>query len=102
MPKGVVNLVNGVGAVAGAALASNPKIRKVVFTGSTDVGRSIGEAAARNFAAATLSLTGNGADIILDGIEIERAVNSAPLAALTPAGETFVRRSRVPRTLAIF
>src|ERR1700694_793401 len=50
VPKGVVNLVNGTGAVTGAALAAHPKIKKVVFTGSTDVGRSIGEAAARNFA----------------------------------------------------
>src|ERR1700726_4140858 len=61
IPAGVVNVVNGVGAVAGAALASHPKIRKVVFTGSTDVGRTIGEAAARHFAGPTLELGGKGA-----------------------------------------
>ena len=65
VPKGVVNVVNGVGAESGAALASHPKIRKVTFTGSTEVGRSIGAAAARNFAAATLELGGVGGSRIL-------------------------------------
>jgi phenylacetaldehyde dehydrogenase len=95
IPKGVANLVNGVGAVAGAALASHPKIRKVVFTGSTDVGRSIGEAAARNFAAATLELGGKGAVIIFDDMEMERAVNGAAFAAFIAAGQTCVCGSRI-------
>ena len=95
IPKGVVNLVNGVGAVAGAALASHPKIRKVVFTGSTDVGRSIGEAAARNFAAATLELGGKGAVIIFDDMDMDRAVNGAAFAAFIAAGQTCVCGSRI-------
>jgi len=95
IPKGVVNLVNGVGAVAGAALASHPKIQKVVFTGSTDVGRSIGEAAARNFAAATLELGGKGAVIIFDDIDMDRAVNGAAFAAFIAAGQTCVCGSRI-------
>ena len=95
IPKGIVNLVNGVGAVAGAALASHPKIRKVVFTGSTDVGRSIGEAAARNFAAATLELGGKGAVIIFDDIDMDRAVNGAAFAAFIAAGQTCVCGSRI-------
>ena len=56
VPKGVVNVVNGEGREAGAALARHPLIRKVVFTGGTEVGRSIGEAAARSFALTTLEL----------------------------------------------
>src|ERR1700680_1866847 len=95
MPKGVVNLVNGVGAVAGAALASHPKIRKVVFTGSTDVGRSIGEAAARNFATTTLELGGKGAVIIFGDMDMERAVNGAAFAAFIAAGQTCVCGSRI-------
>jgi len=109
IPKGVVNVVNGVGAVAGAALASHPKIRKVVFTGSTDVGRSIGEAAARNFAAATLELGGKGAVIIFDDMDMGRAVNGAAFAAFIAAGQTcvcgsriLVQRSIFPRFLAKF
>jgi phenylacetaldehyde dehydrogenase len=95
IPKGVVNLVNGVGAVAGAALAAHPKIRKVVFTGSTEVGRSIGEAAARNFAAATLELGGKGAVIIFDDMDMDRAVNGAAFAAFIAAGQTCVCGSRI-------
>jgi phenylacetaldehyde dehydrogenase len=95
IPKGVVNLVNGAGAITGAALASHPKIRKVVFTGSTDVGRSIGEAAARNFAAATLELGGKGAVIIFDDMDVDRAVNGAAFAAFIAAGQTCVCGSRI-------
>jgi phenylacetaldehyde dehydrogenase len=95
IPKGVVNLVNGEGAVAGAALASHPKIRKVVFTGSTDVGRSIGEAAARNLAATTLELGGKGAVIIFDDMDMNRAVDGAAFAAFIAAGQTCVCGSRI-------
>jgi phenylacetaldehyde dehydrogenase len=84
-----------VGAVAGAALASHPKIRKVVFTGGTDVGRSIGEAAARNIAAATLELGGKGAVIVFDDMEMECAVNGAAFAAFIAAGQTCVCGARI-------
>jgi phenylacetaldehyde dehydrogenase len=95
VPKGVVNVINGAGAEAGAALAAHPKIRKVTFTGSTEVGRSIGAAAARNFAAATLELGGKGAVILFDDIELERAVNGAAFAAFIAAGQTCVCGSRI-------
>ncbi len=95
IPKGVVNVVNGVGAESGAALAAHPKIRKVTFTGSTEVGRSIGVAAARNFAATTLELGGKGAMIIFDDMEMERAVNGAAFAAYIAAGQTCVCGSRL-------
>jgi acyl-CoA reductase-like NAD-dependent aldehyde dehydrogenase len=95
IPKGVVNVVNGVGAVAGAALAAHPKIRKVVFTGGTDVGRSIGEAAARNFAAVTLELGGKGAVVVFDDMELERAVAGATFAAFIAAGQTCVCGARI-------
>jgi phenylacetaldehyde dehydrogenase len=95
IPKGVVNLVNGAGAEAGAALASHPRIRKVVFTGSTDVGRAIGEAAARNFAATTLELGGKGAVILFEDMDMERAVNGAAFAAFIAAGQTCVCGSRI-------
>jgi acyl-CoA reductase-like NAD-dependent aldehyde dehydrogenase len=102
IPKGVVNLLNGAGAVAGAALAAHPKIRKVVFTGSTEVGRSIGEAAARNFAAATLELGGKGAVIIFDDMDMDRAVNGAAFAAFIAAGQTCVCGSRILVQRSIF
>ncbi|WP_233835771.1 aldehyde dehydrogenase [Paraburkholderia sp. ZP32-5] len=95
VPKGVVNVVNGEGREAGAALASHPLIRKVVFTGGTDVGRSIGEAAARNFALTTLELGGKGAVILFDDFDMERAVNGAAFAAFIGAGQTCVCGARI-------
>jgi phenylacetaldehyde dehydrogenase len=95
IPKGVVNVVNGAGAECGAALAAHPKIRKVVFTGSTEVGRSIASSAARNFAAPTLELGGKGAVIIFDDMEMERAVNGAAFAAFIAAGQTCICGSRI-------
>ncbi|WP_420993178.1 aldehyde dehydrogenase [Cupriavidus sp. 30B13] len=95
VPRGVVNVVNGVGHEAGAALARHPLIRKVVFTGGTDVGRSIGEAAARNFALTTLELGGKGAVLVFDDFDLERAVNGAAFAAFIGAGQTCVCGARI-------
>jgi acyl-CoA reductase-like NAD-dependent aldehyde dehydrogenase len=95
VPKGVVNVVNGEGREAGAALAQHPLIRKVVFTGGTEVGRSIGEAAARTFALTTLELGGKGAVMLFDDFDMERAVNGAAFAAFIGAGQTCVCGARI-------
>ncbi|MFN2460186.1 MAG: aldehyde dehydrogenase family protein, partial [Candidatus Velthaea sp.] len=95
VPAGVVNVVNGRGHEAGAALAAHPGIRKVVFTGGTEVGRSIASAAARNFASLTLELGGKGAAIVFDDIELERAVNGAAFAAFIAAGQTCICGARI-------
>jgi acyl-CoA reductase-like NAD-dependent aldehyde dehydrogenase len=95
VPDGVVNVVNGEGRVAGAALASHPDVKKIVFTGGTDVGRTIGEAAAKNFALTTLELGGKGAVIMFDDLDIERAVNGAAFAAFIGAGQTCVCGARI-------
>lgn len=95
VPEGVVNLVNGEGRIAGAALAQHPNVAKIVFTGGTDVGRSIGEAAARSFALTTLELGGKGAVIVFDDMDIERAVNGAAFASFIGAGQTCVCGARI-------
>ena len=95
VPDGVVSVVNGEGRDAGAALAQHPLVKKVVFTGGTDVGRTIGEAAARNFALTTLELGGKGAVIIFDDMDLERAVNGAAFAAYIGAGQTCVCGARI-------
>ncbi|RWR31193.1 aldehyde dehydrogenase [Sinirhodobacter populi] len=63
LPSGVVNIVSGTGAEAGAPLASNPRIRKVAFTGSTPVGKGIMRAAADNLTNITLELGGKSPNI---------------------------------------
>ncbi|TSP12211.1 MULTISPECIES: aldehyde dehydrogenase [Cupriavidus] len=95
VPDGVVNVVNGVGSETGAALASHPLVRKIVFTGGTEVGRAIGEAAARSFAMTTLELGGKGAAIVFDDFDLERAVNGAAFAAFIGAGQTCVCGARI-------
>lgn len=95
IPKGVINLVNGLGLDVGAPLAAHPDIKKVVFTGGTEVGRSIGQAAASHFATSTLELGGKGAVIIFDDMDMERAVNGAAFAAFIGAGQTCVCGSRI-------
>jgi phenylacetaldehyde dehydrogenase len=95
VPDGVVNVINGEGKEAGAALARHPLIAKVVFTGGTDVGRSIGEAAAQTFALTTLELGGKGAVILFDDMDIDRAVNGAAFAAFIGAGQTCVCGARL-------
>jgi phenylacetaldehyde dehydrogenase len=95
VPDGVVNLVNGEGRETGAALSRHPKIKKIVFTGGTDVGRTIGMAAAKNFAMTTLELGGKGAAIIFDDMDLDRAVNGAAFAAFIGAGQTCVCGARL-------
>ena len=95
VPDGVVNLINGEGREAGAALTQHPQIAMIVFTGGTDVGRSIATAAAQSFALTTLELGGKGAVIVFDDIALERAVNGAAFAAFIAAGQTCVCGARI-------
>ncbi|HEY2030021.1 MAG TPA: aldehyde dehydrogenase, partial [Myxococcales bacterium] len=95
VPDGVVNMINGEGREAGAALPKHPLVRKVVFTGGTDVGRAVGEAAARHFAMTTLELGGKGAAIIFEDMDLTRAVNGASFAAFIAAGQTCVCGARI-------
>ena len=95
VPDGVVNLINGEGRDAGAALARHPDVAKIVFTGGTAVGRDIGAAAAQNFALTTLELGGKGAVIIFDDFDMERAINGAAFAAFIGAGQTCVCGARI-------
>jgi phenylacetaldehyde dehydrogenase len=74
VPDGVVNIVPGFGETAGAALASHPDVNKVAFTGSTDVGRLIVQAASRDLRKVSLELGGKSPNIILDDADIDAAI----------------------------
>jgi len=79
LPAGVVNVVTGFGETAGAALAGHHDVDKIAFTGSTDVGRLIIQAAAGNLKKLTLELGGKSPNIVLDDAEpsaIEGAANA--------------------------
>ncbi len=70
VPDGVINVVTGSGATAGAALSSNPKIKRMSFTGSPEVGRMVGEACAGNLVPVKLELGGKGAAVIFDDVDV--------------------------------
>jgi acyl-CoA reductase-like NAD-dependent aldehyde dehydrogenase len=95
MPPGVLNVINGVGAVAGAALAEHPLVKKVVFTGGTEVGRAISLAAAGRFAKATLELGGKSPVLVFDDTPVDTAARGAAFGGFIGAGQTCIAGSRL-------
>lgn len=96
IPDGVVNVINGYGPVAGAALTSHMDIDKVSFTGSTKVGRLVMQAAAMsNLKQVTLELGGKSPIIIFDDAELDKAVDLALIGNLYNKGEICAAGSRV-------
>lgn len=77
-PPGVLNVITGVGAEVGAALAAHPDIDKLTFTGSTAVGKLIGKAAMDSMTRVTLELGGKSPTIVLDDMDpVEAAIGAA-------------------------
>jgi acyl-CoA reductase-like NAD-dependent aldehyde dehydrogenase len=91
----VINVVTGLGSSAGRALAEHPDVAKVTFTGSTQVGREVGVAAASRFARATTELGGKTPVIVFDDAGIERAAAGAAFGAFIAAGQTCICGSRL-------
>lgn len=87
MPKGVVNIITGSGSEIGTELVSNPKVDKVGFTGSTEVGKIIMKNAAGNLKKITLECGGKSANIILDDADIDMAVDGAIYAGFYHQGQ---------------
>jgi betaine-aldehyde dehydrogenase len=92
---GVVNVVAGLGPVAGARLVEHPDVAKIAFTGSTAVGREIASRAAASIKRVTLELGGKSANIIFADADLERAAAAAPLAVFDNAGQDCCARSRL-------
>lgn len=95
LPEGVLNVVVGAGRVVGERLVQHPDVAKVAFTGSTEVGRRIGELAARSIKRVTLELGGKSANIVFADADLEKAAGSAPLAVFGNAGQDCCARSRI-------
>ena len=70
VPDGVINVVTGRGATAGAALAGNSQIKRMSFTGSPEVGQLVGEACGRNLVPVKLELGGKGAAVVFDDVGV--------------------------------
>jgi aldehyde dehydrogenase (NAD+) len=95
-PEGVVNLLPGFGSTAGAAIARHMDVDKVAFTGSTEVGRLIMEAAAKsNLKRISLELGGKSPNIIFADSDIDDAVEGAHLGLFVNQGQSCCAGSRV-------
>jgi acyl-CoA reductase-like NAD-dependent aldehyde dehydrogenase len=86
-PAGVLNVLPGLGAVAGEALSAHPGIDKIAFTGSTAVGRQIMQASTSNMKKVTLELGGKSPNIIFPDADIDKAVQVAVLAFCRNSGQ---------------
>jgi acyl-CoA reductase-like NAD-dependent aldehyde dehydrogenase len=95
LPPGVLNVVQGTGAVAGAALVSHPKISLISFTGSTEVGKAIAQVAGFRLARVSLELGGKNPFVICDDADIDQAVHWATLSAFSNAGQRCAAASRI-------
>lgn len=95
IPPGVLNVVTGLGAQAGAALSQHPELNKLAFTGSTEVGKLIGHAAVNSMAHFSLELGGKSPFIVLDDMDPAQAAQGAANAIFFNAGQVCVAGSRL-------
>jgi acyl-CoA reductase-like NAD-dependent aldehyde dehydrogenase len=95
LPDGVLQVVTGLGAVAGQRLVEHPDVRKVVFTGSTATGKRVMAAAAGTVKRVTLELGGKSANVVFADADLEKAATTAPMAVFDNAGQDCCARSRI-------
>mmetsp|Transcript_28494 Transcript_28494/g.91305 ORF Transcript_28494/g.91305 Transcript_28494/m.91305 type:complete len:497 (+) Transcript_28494:329-1819(+) len=95
IPPGVLNVLSGFGETAGAALSEHMDVDKVAFTGSTEVGRTVMEAAARsNLKKVSLELGGKSPVIVCEGVDVDFAVEQASYALFFNHGQCCAAGSR--------
>ncbi|MGW0433914.1 aldehyde dehydrogenase family protein [Micromonospora sp. NPDC003197] len=95
LPEDVLTVLPGRGAVVGEHFVSHPEVRKLCFTGSTEVGKRIMAGCAAQVKRVTLELGGKSANIVFADADLERAAASAPYAAFDNAGQDCCARSRL-------
>lgn len=95
LPDGVVNVVTGTGAEAGARLAEHPDVNKIVFTGSTATGQAIARAGVGNLKRITLELGGKSPMIICKDADIAKAIPIAAMAVYAHSGQICIAGSRL-------
>jgi phenylacetaldehyde dehydrogenase len=94
-PDGQINIVNGLGQVAGAALGAHPDVDKISFTGSTAVGKKLIEASAGNLKRLTLELGGKSPLFIFDDADLDKAIPAAATAIFLNTGQVCIAGSRL-------
>jgi acyl-CoA reductase-like NAD-dependent aldehyde dehydrogenase len=102
LPEGVFQVLPGKGSVVGQRLVDHPAVRKIVFTGSTEVGQQIMAGCARQIKRVTLELGGKNANIVFADADLERAAATAPYAVFDNAGQDCCARSRILVQASVF
>ena len=95
IPKGVFNVVTGSAGEVGSELTSNPIIRKLSFTGSTDIGRQLMAECAADIKKVSLELGGNAPFIVFDDADLDKAVEGAMISKYRNNGQTCVCANRI-------
>jgi acyl-CoA reductase-like NAD-dependent aldehyde dehydrogenase len=95
LPEGVFTVLPGKGSVVGQRFVTHPAVRKICFTGSTAVGKSIMAGCAEQVKRVTLELGGKSANIVFADADLEKAAASAPGSVFDNAGQDCCARSRL-------
>ena len=95
LPAGVLNVITGAGSKSGQYILEHPGFSKLAFTGSTEVGRDVGLAAANRIIPSTLELGGKSANIYFDDCDFDQAIDGAQLGILFNQGQVCCAGSRI-------
>ncbi len=95
LPADLFQVLPGKGSVVGERFVTHPDVRKIVFTGSTEVGTRVMAGAAAQVKRVTLELGGKSANIVFDDCDLERAAATAPYGVFDNAGQDCCARSRI-------
>lgn len=102
LPDGVFTVLPGAGPLVGGRLVEHPDVRKIVFTGSTRVGKQVMAGCAAQVKRVTLELGGKSANVIFADADLERAAATAPYAVFDNAGQDCCARSRILVQRAVY
>src|SRR5262249_60390048 len=95
LPAGVLNVVTGQGSIVGEEIVTNPKVRKIGFTGSTEVGRRVMASAARAIKRVTLELGGSDPMIVCDDADLDEAAKAAAVGRFFNCGQACLAIKRL-------
>ena len=102
LPEGLFQVIPGKGSVVGERFISHPDVRKIVFTGSTEVGVHVMAGAAQQVKRVTLELGGKSANIVFADCDLEKAAATAPYGVFDNAGQDCCARSRILVQRSVF
>lgn len=95
IPHGVLNIITGSAAQIADEMCENPKVKKITFTGSTEIGKNLASKAMKHMKRVSMELGGNAPVIIFDDADLDRAVEGAMISKYRNSGQTCVCANRI-------